>query len=101
MADIAFQVMAAAAAALAAMAAALAAAAMVRLFGLVFLGRPRSPRGAGAHEGRPLERWALLLPAGLTLLFGLFPGVLLRLAAPAHAGAGRPRGGCAGARRWC
>ncbi|MBK1658111.1 proton-conducting transporter transmembrane domain-containing protein, partial [Paracraurococcus ruber] len=81
--EIGFQVLAAAAAALAAMAAALAAAAMVRLFGLVFLGRPRSPRGAGAHEVSRLERAALLLPAGLTLAFGLVPGLLLALAAPA------------------
>jgi formate hydrogenlyase subunit 3/multisubunit Na+/H+ antiporter MnhD subunit len=77
------QVLAAAAAALAAMAAALAAAAMVRLFGLVFLGRPRSPRGAGAREVSAAERAALLLPAGLTVLFGLFPATLLSLAAPA------------------
>ena len=81
--DIGFQVITAAAAALAAMAAALAAAAMVRLFGLVFLGRPRSPRGAGAQEVPAIERAALLLPAGLTLLLGLFPGLLLGLAAPA------------------
>ncbi|TCZ60957.1 proton-conducting transporter transmembrane domain-containing protein [Roseicella aquatilis] len=81
--DIAFQVLAAAAAALAAMAAALAAAAMLRMFGLVFLGRPRTPRGAGAHEVSAIERAALLLPAGLTVLFGLFPGLLLSLAAPA------------------
>ncbi|MDO9709208.1 proton-conducting transporter transmembrane domain-containing protein [Paracraurococcus lichenis] len=80
---IAFQVLAAAAAALAAMAAALAAAAMLRMFGLVFLGRPRSPRGAGAEEVNATERAALLLPAGLTVLFGLFPGLLLGLAAPA------------------
>ncbi len=81
--DIAFQVGAAAATALAAMAAALAAAAMVRMFGLVFLGRPRAPRGAGAHEVTLLERIALLVPAGLTILFGLFPNLLLQLAAPA------------------
>jgi len=81
--DIAFQVAAAAAAAVAAMAAALAAAAMVRLFGLVFLGRPRTPRGAGAQEVSALERWALILPAGLTLLLGLFPAAMLRLAEPA------------------
>jgi formate hydrogenlyase subunit 3/multisubunit Na+/H+ antiporter MnhD subunit len=81
--DIVFQVAAAAATALVAMAAALAAAAMVRLFGLVFLGRPRSPRGAGAQEATRFERWALLAPAGLTVLLGLFPGPLLRLAEPA------------------
>ncbi|MFZ4407860.1 MAG: proton-conducting transporter membrane subunit [Paracraurococcus sp.] len=81
--EIGFQVLAAAAAALAAMAAALAAAAMLRMVGLVFLGRPRSPRGAGAHEISAIERAALLLPAALTLLFGLFPATLLGLATPA------------------
>jgi hydrogenase-4 component B len=81
--DIGFQVLAAAAAAVAAMAAALAAAAMVRFFGLVFLGRPRSPRGAGAREAGRFERAAMLLPAGLTVLLGLFPGSVLGLAAPA------------------
>lgn len=81
--EIGFQVGAAAAAAVAAMAAALAAAAMVRLWGLVFLGRPRVPRGAGAREAGRLERWSLLLPAGLTVLLGLFPGAMLVLAEPA------------------
>jgi formate hydrogenlyase subunit 3/multisubunit Na+/H+ antiporter MnhD subunit len=80
--EIAFQVSVAAAAAIAAMAAALAAAAMVRFFGLVFLGRPRVPRGAGAREVSRAERWALMLPAGLTVLLGLFPGTVLGLAAP-------------------
>ncbi len=83
--DIGFQVGTAAAAAVAAMAAALAAAAMVRMFGLVFLGRPRAPRGAGAHEVSAAERWAMILPAGLTVLLGLFPGTVLALAAPALA----------------
>ena len=83
--DVTFQVLAAAGTALVAMAAALAAAAMVRLFGLVFLGRPRSPRGAGASEVGRLERWALLVPAGLTVLLGLLPGPLLMLAQPALA----------------
>lgn len=81
--EIAFQVSVAAAAAVAAMAAALAAAAMVRMVGLAFLGRPRVPRGAGAHEAPRLERWALIGPAALTVLLGLFPGALLDLAAPA------------------
>ncbi|MBU8537098.1 proton-conducting transporter transmembrane domain-containing protein [Falsiroseomonas tokyonensis] len=78
--DLAFQVLGVAVVAAAALAAALAAAAMVRLFGLVFLGRPRTPRAAGAVEGRGAARLALLLPAGLTLLFGLLPGPLLALA---------------------
>ncbi|MCO6419173.1 hypothetical protein JYK14_23860, partial [Siccirubricoccus sp. KC 17139] len=69
----------------------------LRMVGLVFLGRPRSPRGAGAQEVRGPELWALFLPAGLTVAFGLFPGALVQLAAPAIqvlAGpAARPPGG--------
>ncbi|WP_135468020.1 proton-conducting transporter transmembrane domain-containing protein [Crenalkalicoccus roseus] len=89
-ADIAFQVAIAATLALAAMAAALAAAAMVRLFGVAFLGRPRTPRGAGAHEVSAPERWAMILPAGLTVLLGLFPAPVLRLAEPAIAALAGP-----------
>ncbi len=81
--DIGFQVLATAAGALAAMAAALSAAAMLRLFGLVFLGRPRTPRGAGAREVSRMERLALLLPAGLTVALGLLAGPMLALAQPA------------------
>ena len=83
--DITLQVLAAAALALVGMAVALAAAAMLRLIGLVFLGRPRTPRGAGAHEVGRLERAALVLAAALTLAFGLLPGALLDLAGPAVA----------------
>ncbi|NKE44773.1 hydrogenase 4 subunit B [Roseomonas frigidaquae] len=78
--DLAFQVLGVAVVAAAALAAALAAAAMVRLFGLVFLGRPRTPRAAGAVDGPMPARLALLLPAALTILFGLLPGTLLGLA---------------------
>lgn len=78
--DLAFQVLALGVAALAALSAALATAAMVRLFGLVFLGRPRTPRAAGAEDGPWPARIALLLPAGLTVLFGLLPGPMLSLA---------------------
>jgi formate hydrogenlyase subunit 3/multisubunit Na+/H+ antiporter MnhD subunit len=108
--DLAFQMGAAAAAALAALATALAAAAMVRFWGLVFLGRPRTPRAAGAEESAGAARWALLLPAGLTVLLGLLPGVVLDLAEPALrlvAGAAAPRAGVlvvgaaeGGARYW-
>lgn len=81
--DIAFQMGVAAATALAALAAALAAAAMVRFWGLVFLGRARTPRAAGAEESTGAAQYALLLPAGLTVLLGLLPGVMLDLAEPA------------------
>ncbi|WP_052388759.1 proton-conducting transporter transmembrane domain-containing protein [Belnapia moabensis] len=80
--EIGLQVAAAAALALAAMAVALAAAAMLRLFGLAFLGRPRSPRGAGAREANRFELAGMAVPAVLTVLVGLFPGLALALAAP-------------------
>jgi formate hydrogenlyase subunit 3/multisubunit Na+/H+ antiporter MnhD subunit len=108
--DLAFQMGVAAATALVALAAALAAAAMVRFWGLVFLGRARTPRAAGATEHGGAERWALLVPAGLTVLLGLLPGVMLELAEPAlraMAGAAAPRAGLlsvgaaeGGARYW-
>jgi hydrogenase-4 component B len=94
--DIAFQMGVAAATALAALAAALAAAAMVRFWGLIFLGRPRTPRAAGAVESAGAARIALLVPAGLTVLLGLFPGPVLDLAEPALrliAGTSAPRAG--------
>jgi formate hydrogenlyase subunit 3/multisubunit Na+/H+ antiporter MnhD subunit len=78
--DLGFQVLAVGVMAVAALSAALAAAAMVRLFGLVFLGRPRTPRAAGAEDGPAAARLALLLPAGLTVLLGLIPGPMLSLA---------------------
>ncbi|MCA3357112.1 MAG: hydrogenase 4 subunit B [Roseomonas sp.] len=81
--DLAFQIGAAAATALAALAVALSAAAMLRFYGMVFLGRPRSPRAAGATELSGAARAALTLPAALTVIFGLTPGFLLELAAPA------------------
>jgi hydrogenase-4 component B len=66
-----------------ALAAALAAAAAVRLVGVAFLGRPRSPRALAAEEaGLPL-RAALIGLAGASALVGLFPGVALMLAEPA------------------
>ncbi len=81
--ELAFQVLGVGIAAAAALAVALAAAAMVRLFGLAFLGRPRTPRAAGAHESGGVALVALALPVALTVLIGLFPGPLLDLAAPA------------------
>jgi formate hydrogenlyase subunit 3/multisubunit Na+/H+ antiporter MnhD subunit len=82
--DLAFQLIVLAAAALAALAAALAAAAMVRMFGLIFLGRPRTPRALGAEDGPWLARAALLVPAALTVLLGLLPGPMLALGAGAQ-----------------
>ncbi len=80
--DALFQFAALVALAMVAMAVALGAAAMLRLWGLVFLGRPRSPRVAGAEDVSGLGRAALLLPAALSLLLGVFPILALGLMRP-------------------
>ncbi|MDB5370869.1 MAG: NADH-ubiquinone/plastoquinone family protein, partial [Roseomonas sp.] len=59
------------------------ASALLRFWGLAFLGRPRTPRTLGAREAASLPRGLLLALAALTLLLGLLPGPLLRLAEPA------------------
>ncbi len=68
--------------ALLALAAALAAACFVRLYGIAFLGRPRTERAATAQE---VDRWSLaamaLMAAGCVLA-GLFPGVVIDVLAP-------------------
>ena len=69
-------------AALMALAAALAAAAAVRLVGVAFLGRPRSPRAAAADEAGPRTRDALTGLAVALAVVGLFPGAVLSLAEP-------------------
>lgn len=66
-----------------AMAAALAATAAVRLIGVAFLGRPRTPRVAGAQEVGPAPRWAMLGLAGVSAVIGLFPGAVLGFIEPA------------------
>ena len=77
------QILFAVIAALTAMAAALAAAAVVRLVGVAFLGRPRTPRGAAAHEaGRPALA-AMLGLSGISVALGLLPGPMLWLIDPA------------------
>ncbi|WP_034996155.1 hydrogenase 4 subunit B [Beijerinckia mobilis] len=71
--------------ALLALAAALAAACFVRVFGIVFLGRPRS---AVASEAREVDRWslgAMTGGVGLCLLAGILPGVFIDGMAPAVA----------------
>lgn len=78
--DMSVQLIAAASLAVVGMAIGLAAAAMVRLIGLVFLGRPRSPRGAGAPDATGLMRASILLPAALTALLGPLAAVALGLA---------------------
>jgi formate hydrogenlyase subunit 3/multisubunit Na+/H+ antiporter MnhD subunit len=58
-----------------ALAAALAAACFVRAYGIVFLGRPRSPAARDAHEVPAAQSLAMGLLAGLCVLGGLFSGV--------------------------
>jgi hydrogenase-4 component B len=67
----------AAALALAGVAAAIGAVAMLRNFAVAFLGRPRTPRGAGARDVAGAMRWAMLAPVALLLLLGLVPGWVL------------------------
>lgn len=74
----------AAAALVLALTGALGVAAMVRLFGVACLGRPRTPRASAAQEAPRPMRAALLTLAGVSALLGLFPGgVLWLLADPA------------------
>lgn len=79
-----------------ALAAALAAACFVRAFGTVFLGRPRSPNAAEAHETARPQQVAMALLAGLCLLGGLFGGVAVSVIQPllrSFAGAPLPAAG--------
>lgn len=65
-----------------ALAAALAAACFVRVFGIAFLGRPRS---AAAEQAREVDRWSLAAMAGLAglcLVFGILPGLVIDGLAP-------------------
>lgn len=65
-----------------ALAAALAAACFVRAYGATFLGRPRSPEAAGAHEAPFAAMLAMGLLAGLCLAGGLLGNHLLGTIAP-------------------
>jgi formate hydrogenlyase subunit 3/multisubunit Na+/H+ antiporter MnhD subunit len=78
-----FQTLVCVVALLMALAAALAATAAVRLVGIGFLGRPRSPRAAAAEEAGAYLRVAMLGLVGVSALIGLFPGAALALAEPA------------------
>lgn len=68
--------------ALLALSVALAAACFVRLFGITFLGRPRTAVADNAHE---TDRWSLgvmLALAALCLLVGIVPGFVIDAIAP-------------------
>jgi formate hydrogenlyase subunit 3/multisubunit Na+/H+ antiporter MnhD subunit len=69
--------------ALMALAAALAAACFVRLFGIAFLGRPRSPAAGTAHETDGFSRAATFLLLGGCLAVGVLPGAVIDALAPA------------------
>lgn len=62
---------------------ALRAAAMLRMFGIAFLGRPRTPRVAAAEEMSGTMRWSAIALGGLAVLVGLLPGIAVGVAAPA------------------
>jgi formate hydrogenlyase subunit 3/multisubunit Na+/H+ antiporter MnhD subunit len=66
-----------------ALAAALTAAAMVRAFGVSFLGRPRSPAAEVAEETDLWSRTAMFALAALCLIVGVLPGFVIDALAPA------------------
>ncbi len=63
-----------------AVSAALAGVALVRIFGVAFLGRPRGPRAAGAMDIARSARPAMWALVGVSVGIGLFPGLFLSLA---------------------
>ncbi|MBC9877845.1 hydrogenase 4 subunit B [Bradyrhizobium sp. INPA01-394B] len=65
-----------------ALAAALAAACFVKLYGISFLGRPRSDVAASAHETDRFSIAAMLALAALCLLAGVLPGLFIDALAP-------------------
>ena len=86
--------------ALLALSAALAAACFVKAFGVSFLGRPRSARGARrATETDRFSLAAMCVLAALCLLAGVLPGLVIDALAPV--GAGADRRAHAGADRRC
>lgn len=68
--------------ALLALAAALAAACFVRLYGVSFLGRPRSEEAAAAHEADGWSTGVVLGLAALCLALGILPGFVIDALAP-------------------
>ncbi|MEJ0016962.1 MAG: proton-conducting transporter membrane subunit [Acetobacteraceae bacterium] len=68
--------------ALLALSAALAAACFVKAFGIAFLGRPRSRAAGDAREVDGCSLAAMFAFAGLCLLAGIFPGLVIDLLAP-------------------
>ena len=67
------------------LAAALAAYVMVKFYGVVFLGRPREPALAHAHDAGPFERIALCALAAGCVLLGILPASVIALLDPVSA----------------
>ncbi|MBR0719539.1 hydrogenase 4 subunit B [Bradyrhizobium liaoningense] len=65
-----------------ALAAAFAAACFVKLYGISFLGRPRSDVAASAHETDRFSLAAMFALAALCLLAGILPGLFIDALAP-------------------
>jgi NADH:ubiquinone oxidoreductase subunit 5 (subunit L)/multisubunit Na+/H+ antiporter MnhA subunit len=65
-----------------ALAAALAAACFVKMFGVSFLGRARTPLAAGAREADRFSLAAMFALAALCLIAGIFPGLFIDALAP-------------------
>lgn len=65
-----------------ALAAALAAACFVKVYGTMFLGRPRSAAASGAHEVDGFSLAAMSALAALCLLAGILPGLVIDALAP-------------------
>ncbi|HAL92879.1 MAG TPA: oxidoreductase [Verrucomicrobia bacterium] len=63
----------------------LAVAVFTKAFGIAFLGEPRSPAAAAAHEVAPSLRWPMSVLAALCLAFGLAAGFAVRWLEPAVA----------------
>jgi NADH:ubiquinone oxidoreductase subunit 5 (subunit L)/multisubunit Na+/H+ antiporter MnhA subunit len=68
--------------ALLALSAALAAACFVKAFGVTFLGRPRTPAAANAHETDAVSLAAMMFLAALCFAAGILPGLFLDALAP-------------------
>jgi NADH:ubiquinone oxidoreductase subunit 5 (subunit L)/multisubunit Na+/H+ antiporter MnhA subunit len=68
--------------ALLALSAALAAACFVKAFGVVFLGRPRTPAAESAQEVDRFSLTAMFILAALCFLAGVLPGPVIDLLAP-------------------
>lgn len=65
-----------------ALGAALSAATFVRFYGIVFLGRPRSPEAAQAHEVDAISRAGMVLPLLGCVAVGALPGLLIDALGP-------------------